>query len=46
MLGKLEELGVNVNVEKLVQVSPGEGRLQARQFELFRKKLDSGSGLR
>jgi hypothetical protein len=42
---KLEELGVKSQVERVVEISPGEGRLQARQFDLFRKKQDSGSGI-
>lgn len=42
---KLEELEVKDRVEKLIEVSPGEGRLQARQLDLFRKKQDSSSEL-
>jgi hypothetical protein len=42
---KLEELEVKSRVEKLIEVSPGEGRLQARQLDLFRKKQDSSSEL-
>jgi hypothetical protein len=43
LMGKLADLGVKDQLEKLVEVSAGEGRLQARQFEMFRKKMDSGS---
>ena len=38
---KLEELEVKNRVERLVAVSPGEGRLQARTLDLFPKKRDS-----
>ena len=41
-IAKLEGLEVKDRVEKLIEVQPGEGRLQARQLDLFRLKQDVG----
>lgn len=42
---KLEELEVKDRVKKMIPVAPGEGRLQAKQLDLFRRKQDSGGGI-
>ena len=44
-IGKLEKLDVKDRVEKLIPVEPGEGRVQARQLDLFRAKQDSEAGV-
>jgi hypothetical protein len=40
---RLDELAIKDSVEKVIEVAPGEGRLQAKQLDLFRKKADSRS---
>ncbi len=42
---KLEETQMKDRVEKMIQVEPGEGRVQARQLDLFRRKQDSKAGI-
>lgn len=41
LISKLDALHIRENVEKIIEVAPGEGRIQARQLDLFRKKHDS-----
>lgn len=43
LIAKLREKALEERVEKVIEVEPGEGRLQARQLDLFRLKLASSS---
>ncbi len=40
-IDKLEGMEMKSRVEKLIEVAPGEGRIQAKQMDLFRGKQDS-----
>lgn len=44
LVDQLRTIQVREVVEKVIEVEPGEGRLLARQVDLFRKKMDSRSG--
>lgn len=44
LIDQLRAIQVREVVEKVIEVEPGEGRLLARQIDLFRKKMDSRSG--